>query len=143
MTTPLPGAAAVTAGTWHDHVPAVAAAARTTLRISDTDPDAPRFPAHAAAACRAIDTRLGLRAVAGRMVYRQGGVDVVTYAPDDVPADVVEAAVQLTVGLFRRKDAPLGVLPGGIDGLTVYVSRDQLAQVDSLLSPYVEDWGMA
>jgi len=138
----LPGAVLATVGTWHDHVPAVAAAAIDRLRLSGTDPDADRLPALAAAACSAVDQRLQLYPATGRRQYPVGGVPVVTYAPDDVPPDVVEAAVQLTVGLFHRKDAPLGVLGRGM-GEGLYVSRDQLAQVSSLLDPYVEGLGLA
>jgi len=131
-----------TVGTWHDQAPAVAAAALDSLRLASDDQDADRFERHARGACSAIDQRLQLLPVAGRMTYTLGGVRVVTYAPGDVPPDVLEAAVQLTVALYRRKDAPLGVLSGGMDGPT-YVSRDQLAQVESLLEPYVEGLGLA
>lgn len=142
MSTPLPGALAATAGTWHDQAPAVAAAALEGLRLPADDPDAPRFPAKAAAACSAIDQRLDLLPIAGRMVYEVAGVPVVTYPSGGAPPDVLEAAVQLTVSLYRRKDAPLGVLTAGM-GDTTYVSRDQLAQVESLLAPWVEGLGFA
>lgn len=142
MSTPLPGALPATAGTWHDQAPAVAAAARESMRVAENDPDAPRLPRHAAAACSAIDQRLQLLPVAGRMTYDLAGVPVVTYPAGEAPPDVLEAAVQLTMGLFHRKDAPLGVLTQGMAGLS-YVSRDQLAQVQSLLDPYVEGWGLA
>lgn len=142
MSTPLPGALPATAGTWHDQAPAVADAALEALRLSGSDPDAGRLPMKAAAACSAIDQRLQLLPVAGRMVYDLAGVPVVTYPSGGAPPDVLEAAVQVTVGLFQRKDAPLGVLTNGMAGPT-YVSRDQLAQVQSLLDPYVEGWGMA
>lgn len=143
MTAPLlPGALPATAGTWHDQAPAVAEAARTRLRLSPTDQDVPQLPAMAAAACSAIDQRLQLLPVAGRWSYDLAGFEVITYGAEQAPPDVLEAAVQLTVGLFTRKDAPLGVLASGMAGPT-YVTRDQLAQVSSLLDPYVEGLGLA
>lgn len=137
MTTALP----VTAGTWHDQVPAVAAAALEAMRLTPEHPDAARLSAKAAAACSAIDQRLCLQPLAGRMVYQLAGVPVVSYPSGQAPPDVVEAAIQLTVGLFHRKDAPLGVLTRGMES-SVYVSRDQLAQVEGLLAPYVEALGI-
>ena len=143
MTTPqLPGALPATAGTWHDQAPAVAEAARSRLRLGAADTDALQLPAIAAAACSAIDQRLQLLPVAGRWSYDLAGITVVTYGSGQAPPDVLEAAVQVTVGLCQRKDAPLGVLTNGMSG-PIYVSRDQLAQVASLLDPYVEGLGLA
>lgn len=138
MTTPPPA----TAGTWHDQAPAVAGAALDTLRLTDSDPDADRVAAKVAAAFSAIDQRLELCPVAGRMVYDVAGVSVVTYPSGGAPPDVVEAAVQLAVALYRRKDAPFGVVTQGM-AEPVYISRDQLAQVDSLLAPWREGFGLA
>jgi hypothetical protein len=133
-----------TAGTWHDQAPAVATAAATALRLKATDPDRDRLEPLARAAMRAIDLRLDLRAVATRMVYLDGGAEVITYATDDAPADVVEAAHQVTRDLFRRKDAPFGVLNAWSQtGEAIRISRDQLAGVDSLLQPHIEGWGIA
>ena len=138
MTSPLVD----TSGTWLDQVPDVAAAALSTLRLTDTDPDANRVTAKASAACSAIDMRLELRAVAGRMQYDVAGVTVYTYPAGGAPPDVLEAAVQLAVSLYRRKDAPFGVVTQGMAD-PVYISRDQLAQVESLLLPWCEGFGLA
>lgn len=134
----------VTAGTWHDQAPAVAVEAANRLRLKASDPDRD-LEARARAAMRAVDNRLDLRASAGRLSYPLSDVDVVwTYPADGAPADVLEAAVQLTMDLLHRKDAKFGVLNSpSLSGEPVRVSRDQLAGVATLLDPYVEGWGIA
>jgi hypothetical protein len=133
-----------TAGTWHDQAPAIADAARGLLRLNVSDPDAPRLPGCARAACSAIDHWTNLLPVAGRMLVTVGGEEWNTWAVDDAPAEVVTAAQQLTAELFRRKDAPFGVLNGAsANSVPMYVSRDQLAGVLSLIAPYREGWGFA
>lgn len=134
-----------TAGTWHDQAPAVADAAGNLLRLSATDRDRERLEPLALAAMGAIDQRLQLRPLTGsRAVYWRGGFDVVTYLDGEQPPDVVNAAVQLTAELFRRPDAPFGVLNvASPTGEPVRVSRDQLAGVESALQPYVEGFGFA
>lgn len=131
-------------GTWHDQAPAIADAARGLLRLHANDPDLPRLPGLARAACAAIDHRLMLKAHPDRLVLTAGGLSWWTYTADDVPADVLAAAEQLTGELFRRKDAPFGVLnAASANAVPMYVSRDQLAGVETLLAPYVESWGFA
>jgi hypothetical protein len=133
-----------TAGTWHDQAPAVAAAVATQLRLEETHPDRARLEAQARGAMRAIDGRLDLRSASTRLEYLHGGVVVTTYADGDVPADVLEAAHQLTAELYRRKDVRFGIITsGGPMNEPVRVSRDQLAGVESLLAPYVEGWGLS
>ena len=132
------------AGTWHDQAPEIAELARGLLRLNAADPDAVRLPGCALAACSAIDHRLNLLPGTDRPELTVGGHTWSTYAVDDAPPDVVTAAVQLTGELFRRKDAPFGVLnAASANAVPMYVSRDQLAGVDSLLAPYVEGWGFA
>jgi hypothetical protein len=132
-----------TAGTWHDHAPAVAAEAQRRLRLHDQDPELGRLEPLARAAMRAVDERLSLQAATGRMSYAVSDTwAVVTYAADRVPADVLEAATQVTVELFQRP--PFGITNAwSPSGEAVRVSRDQLAGVSSLLEPHVEGWGMA
>jgi hypothetical protein len=134
-----------TAGTWHDHAPAVAESARVRLRLREDDPDARELEDLARAAMRAIDERLALRAATGRYSYPvSDSWALVTYGPDGVPADVLEAARQLTVELLRRRDAPFGVLDAhSPTGEAVRVSADQLRGVQSLLEPHMEGWGIA
>lgn len=132
------------AGSWHDQAPAIASAALEQLRVAGTDIDADRIASKALPACSAIDAHLELQAVAGRVSYTIGGVVVISYAAGDAPADVLEAAVQLTVELYRRKDAAFGVLNAwSPSGEAVRISGQQLAGVSSLLEPWREGWGIA
>jgi hypothetical protein len=134
----------VETGTWHDHAPEIAELARGLLRLAPNDPDRGRLPGAALAACSTIDHRLNLKTHPDRPVLTVGGHTWSTYAVDDAPPDVVTAAVQLAGELFRRKDAPFGVLnAASANAVPMYVSRDQLAGVDSLIAPYVEGWGFA
>jgi hypothetical protein len=131
-------------GTWHDQAAEIAEAARGALRLASNDPDLPRLPLCARSACAMIDHRLQLREALDRMPLTVGGLTWWTYAVEDVPADVYAAAVQLCGEQFRRKDAPFGVLnAASANAVPMYVSRDQLAGVESLLAPYVEGWGFA
>jgi hypothetical protein len=134
----------VETGTWHDQAPEIAEAARAMLRLNASDPDRPRLDGCARSACTMIDHRLGLLEHTDRLQLTVGGITWWTYAVDDAPADVVAAAVQLSGELFRRKDAPFGILNAtSANAVPMYVSRDQLAGVDSLLAPHVESWGFA
>lgn len=141
MTTP----DSTTAGTWHDQAPAVAAAAAEELRIGDDHPDRERFDRHALVACAAIDLRLELRPATGRMSYLiADNWAVISYASDTAPVDVLEAAVQLTEELYRRKDAPFGISNAwSPTGEALRISRDQLAGVEPALGPHIEGWGLA
>lgn len=139
MTDPL----AITAGTWHDQAPTVAAAAAVPLRISEGDPDWERLQRLAQVACVAIDMRLELQPATGRMSYPLSSTwAVVTYAPEEAPADVFQAAVQLTAELSQR---PLFGISGAWSptGEAVRIARDHLAGVEPLLLPHVEGWGLA
>lgn len=142
MSEPLVEVPAAVAGSWHDAIPVIAAGALEQLRVTSTDVDAGRIARKAPAACSSIDQHLDLRATTGRVTYVLGGVTVVSYAAGTAPADVLEAAVLLTVELYRRKDAAFGVLPGGAVDAPVRISADHLRGVESLLAPWVEGWGI-
>jgi hypothetical protein len=143
VTSPVVTVPEAVAGSWHDQAPAIASAALEQLRLAEDDIDAGRVASKALAACSAIDRDLDLRAVAGRVAYLIGGVAIVSYAAGDAPADILEAAVQLTVELYRRKDAQFGVLNAwSPSGEPLRISRDQLAGIDSLLAPWREGWGI-
>jgi hypothetical protein len=133
-----------TAGSWHDQAPAVAVEAANRLRLRETDPDRD-LTGRARAAMRAVDMRLQLRASTGRLSYPVSDTGVVwTYPAGAVPPDVLEAAVQVCMDLYRRKDAAFGVLNApSLSGEPVRISRDQLAGAETLLEPYVEGWGFA
>jgi hypothetical protein len=131
-------------GAWHDQAPDIAEAARVMLRLSATDPDLPRLEAAAYAACAEIDGHLNLCEHVDRVELTVGGHTQWSYAAEDVPAPVMTAAVQLTGELFRRKDAPFGVLnAASANSVPLYVSRDVLAGVLYQLAPYREGWGFA
>jgi len=52
-----------------------------------------------------------------------------------VPAPVKQATLQVVGELWKRKDAPFGVL-GGQEFGTIYLSPDAMRSVGSLLAPY-------
>jgi hypothetical protein len=131
-------------GTWHESHAEITAGALAQLRVAGHDMDAERIAGKVPQACRDIDTHLELRPLEGRVQYRSGGIPVVTYAPGDAPATIVEAAVTLTVELYRRKDAAFGVLDAWSQtGEAVRIGADHLRGVASLLLPYREGWGIA
>lgn len=141
MSEPLVEVPEAVAGSWHDAAPAIASGALEQLRLGPDDRDAPRIGRQALAACSMIDEALELRAVTGRVWYTVGGRIVVSYATGDAPQPVLEAAVELTVELYTRKDATLGVLGTGPDA--VRLSSDHLAGVRSTLAPFVEGFAIA
>lgn len=131
-------------GSWHDQAPGIADAARRMLRLNATDPDVDRLTGCAQAACSAIDHWTNLLPNPRRLQVTVGGETWWTWTVDDAPGDAVTAAQQLTGELFRRKDAPFGVLnAASANAVPMYVSRDQLAGILSLLAPYREAWGFA
>lgn len=144
MTEPLVVPLGVVPGTWHEAHAEITARALAQRRLGGGDMDAGQFVDLVPTACSMIDQRLELRAVAGRVRYVVGGVPVIAYAPGDAPAQVVDAAVQLTLELYDRKDARFGVLTSASAafGEPVRVSRDRLAGVEGLLEPFVEGWGI-
>jgi hypothetical protein len=131
-----------TAGTWHDQAPAVPEEARQRLGFAEDDQRVPRLEGLARAAMRAIDGRLELQPVTGRMFYGLSDVLAVTcYASGQAPADVLEAATQLTVELHLRP--PFGITnTWSPTGEPLRISRDHLAGVEPLLLPHVEGWGI-
>jgi hypothetical protein len=112
-------------------VAAIADAALDVLRLDQTDTDADRVTAAAVQATALIDAHID--------------ADVAPWDdPADVPAPVTGAAVNLTVELYRRKDAPFGVADSwSTDGFPVHLSPDTLKGVASMLAPYVERRGVA
>ena len=139
-----PPPSGVIVGTWHEAYAEIAAAALEQRRLAGDDMDAARLTGKVPAACSMIDRELDLRPIAGRVQYVTGGAPVVAYAPDDAPAQILEAAVQLTLELYDREGARFGVLTSASAsfGEPVRVSRNQLAGVESLLAPFREGWGI-
>lgn len=97
------------------------------LRLDPADQDAARVERKAAEAVALIDADLDL-------------VDPF----ETIPVPVVEAAVNLTVELFRRKDAPGGITDSWTsDGSFLRLSADVMKGVRSELRPYKQRRGVA
>jgi hypothetical protein len=108
-------------------VDAVAFAALDVLRLDPTDQDAQRINDAAASATELVDVHLDFET-----------------APDSIPRPVFDAAVNLTVELYRRKDAPFGVTDAwGVDGASIRLSSDVMRGTESMLAPYKSRWAVA
>jgi hypothetical protein len=141
MSEPLVVVPEAVVGSWHDAASEIASGALEQLRLGESDGDAPRIGRHALEACAMIDEALELRPTTLRVYYTVGGRNVIAYATGDAPAQVIGAAISLTVDLYARKDATLGVLGTGPDA--VRLSGDHLAGVRSVLAPFVEGFAIA
>lgn len=103
----------------------IVARALEVLRLGTDDPDTPRVYDAAQAACPLID------------VY----VDHVE--PAAVSQLMETAAVQITIELYRSKDAPFGVIDAWSQDMVAFrIPRDRLAGVLSLLDPSKTRWGV-
>lgn len=104
----------------------VAASALDVLRLDPTDEDAERVTAAADSATVLVDAELDLEV-----------------APATIPGPVYDAAVTLTVELYRRKDAPFGVSDSwSIDGASIRLSSDVMRGVSSMLAPFRGRWAV-
>ena len=65
--------------------------------------------------------------------------------PGKPPDGLRAAQAQVTVELYRRKDAPFGIVGGwnADDGGATHISPDPLAGVKPLITPYRARWGLA
>lgn len=108
----------------------VAERALDVLRLDPADMDAARIERKAAEAVALIDAELDL---------------VLPYPTvSAIPAPVVEAAVNLTVELYRRKDAPGGITDSWTsDGSFLRLSADVMKGARSELAPYKGRRGLA
>lgn len=113
---------------WWD-IPAVTAMACEILRIGSDDPDIGRIEFAARVACAAIDDFL----------------DRCEPLPTPTPDPVMQSAAMTTVEIYRRKDAPFGVLNSWSpdDYGPVRIGIDWLNGVRFLLTPYKCGWGIA
>jgi hypothetical protein len=104
----------------------VATAALAVLRLDPADVDADRINDAADTATTLIDS------------YLDHAV-----APASIPGPVFDAAVNLTVELYRRKDAPWGVLDSwSADGASIQLSSDVMRGVRTMLVRYKARWGI-
>lgn len=107
----------------------IAARAMAVLRLDQSDQDAGRIREHAATACDKIDGYLDLTE---------------PYPADAIPGAVQETAVSVTVELYRRKDAPFGILDSwSADGVFARVPSDPLRMHEAVLSRYKARQGVA
>ena len=115
---------------WAD-ITEIVAAALAQLRIDPADVDASRMEPYAAAAVRRIDQ------------YLDPGTGP-TYG-NPPPPELFEAAVTVTVRLFRQKDAPFGIAGGWSDFDTgpIRVPSDVLQGVYPLIRPLKLNYGVA
>ena len=106
-------------------VDAVALAALDILRLDPADEDAERITTAADSATALVDSMLDY-----------------AVAPADIPGPVFDAAVTLTVELFRRKDSPFGVTDSwSVDGASIMLSSDVYRGVRSMLTRYKSRFG--
>lgn len=107
-------------------VDAVAQAALDILRLDPADEDAERILDAAVTATELVDYEL----------------DYAT-APASIPGPVFNAAVTLTVELYRRKDAPFGVTDAwSVDGASIQLSSDVMRGTRTMLLPYKSRFGI-
>ena len=108
-------------------VDAVAFAALDILRLDPSDTDAERITSAAVSATELVDFELDYET-----------------APASIPTPVFDAAVNLTVETYRRKDSPFGVTDSwSVDGASIQLSSDVMRGVRSTLTPYKSRWGIA
>jgi len=103
----------------------------TTLRLDPSDPDAPIVTDAMYAAVALIDQ------------YLDRAVPLPGPPP---PAPVQQAVEQLTIELYRRKDAPFAMLNTTLpeQDLALDISgTGTLQPVTALLQPYRQRWGFA
>lgn len=117
--------AAPAVNTWDQA--AIVADALAVLRLEATDVDAGRIEADAAEATEQLDAEL----------------DRVEVLDTTLVASLHGAAVDLTVSLYRRKDAGTGMAATYTPGGTAAVDVDPLAKVRLLVLPYKQRWGLA
>lgn len=107
-------------------VDAIAELALDVLRLDPADDDAERIRMAAGVACDLVSRELDY-----------------AVAPATVPAPVEDAAVSLTVELYRRKDAPFGLTDSwSVDGASIRISSDVMRGVSSELARYRSRWAL-
>ena len=110
---------------------AIVADALDVLRLDPSDQDADRIAGAATAATALIEQGLDLEASPWA-------------TSTSIPAPLMTAATNLTVELYRRKDAPFGVTDSwSVDGAVVRLSSDVMRGVERLVAPYRGRRGIA
>lgn len=105
----------------------IASDALSILRLAPDDPDADRVVDAAVVACAVVDQELDADPPL-----------------DPIPDPVQYSAVLVTIELYRRKDAPFGVLNAwSVDDVMITLSPATLRSVRSLLRPYKVRFGVS
>jgi hypothetical protein len=129
--TGLPGGASnpATLPGWSDPA-TITAAALAVLRLDPTDADAVRVESAARSALFLVDDYLDR-------------ADDPLVSP--APQPVTDATVQVTCELYRRKDAPFGVLNSWSESDIgpVRIGTDPIKGVELLLAPYAHRYGVS
>jgi hypothetical protein len=127
-------------------VAAVAQAALDVLRLDPADEDAARITSAAQSATELIDAELDYDGGPPSAGWDYGGWSSTSSTPVGmaaIPGPVFDAAVTLTVELYRRKDAPFGVTDSwSVDGASIRISSDVMTGTRSMLAPYVSRRGI-
>lgn len=106
--------------------------AMEVLRLEPADPDAERIRTHAFAATDIVDTDLDLLEPWG------------TGEGSTIPPAVIAVAVSVTVELYRRKDAPFGIVESwSADGVVARIPSDPLRNHRAVMSRYKRRQGVA
>jgi hypothetical protein len=104
----------------------VANAALDILRLDADDEDAARILVDAETATELVDAELDY-----------------AVAPTTVPRAVIDAAVNLTIELYRRKDAPFGITDSWtVDGASIRLSNDVMRTTRSMLTKHKKRFGI-
>lgn len=106
---------------------AIVADALAVLRLDAADVDAERIEVAATEATEQIDAEL----------------DRVDVLDTTLVVSLHGAAVDLTVSLYRRKDAGTGMAATYTSGGTAAVDVDPLAKVRLMVLPWKKRWGLA
>ena len=115
---------------WGTDVEPIVADAMEIMRLDPADQDKPRIDDAARTAVALITDHLDRGALG--------------FTELDVPAPVTQAAAMATVEMYKRKDAPFGVLASWSesDFGPVRIGTDWLKGVEYLLSPYRMSFGV-
>jgi hypothetical protein len=114
---------------WQEHHDEIVSRALAAMRMDiASEPDLQRVSDAAFTAGQLIDDRL----------------DRCTPLPVYTPTPILAAAVEATIVLYRRKDAPFGTVGGWADNVVVTsIYADPLEGVWPMIAPYQERQGVA